>query len=222
MRDIIIIGAGGVGKETLFIIEEINKIKSTWNILGIIDDNEDLQGKNINGYNVLGKISYLNKYDKKKNKPNLVIAISNYNVKKNIVEKLKDKFKFATIIHPSVNIHNTVEIGEGTIIYSGVIMTTNINIGNHVLISPKCGIGHDSILKDYVSLYWNVNISGNDIIEEGVTIGSAATVIQGKKIGGGAIIGAGAVVIQDIISNTTNVGVPSKRIDIIKDIKKVG
>lgn len=222
MRDIIIIGAGGVGKETLFIIEEINKQKPTWNILGIIDDNESLHGKSINGYRVLGNINYLSKYDKKKNKPNLVVAISNYNVKKNIVKKLRDEFNFAKIIHPSVNIHNTVEIGEGTIIYSGVIMTTNINIGSHVLISPKCGIGHDSILKDYVSLYWNVNISGNDIIEEGVTIGSAATVIQGKKIGGGAIIGAGAVVIQDIISNTTNVGVPSKRIDIIKDIKKVG
>lgn len=222
MRDIIIIGAGGVGKETLFIIEEINKQKPTWNILGIIDDNESLHGKSINGYRVLGNINYLSKYDKKKNKPNLVVAISNYNVKKNIVKKLRDEFNFAKIIHPSVNIHNTVEIGEGTIIYSGVIMTTNINIGSHVLISPKCGIGHDSILKDYVSLYWNVNISGNDVIEEGVTIGSAATIIQGKKIGRGAIIGAGAVVIQDVISNTTNVGVPSKRVDSIKDIKKVG
>ena len=60
-----------------------------------------------------------------------------------------------------------------------------------------------------IILLWNVNISGNDVIEEGVLIGSAATVIQGKNVGQAAIIGAGAVVVKDILRNTTNVGVPS-------------
>ena len=101
-------------------------------------------------------------------------------------------------------------IGEGTIIYEGAIITANIQVGNHVIISPKCGIGHDSIIKDYVSLLWNVNVSGNDVIEEGVMMGSGSTIIQGKKIGKGSIIGAGAVVIDDIDSFTTAVGVPAK------------
>ena len=101
-------------------------------------------------------------------------------------------------------------MGEGTIIYEGVILTANIEIGNHVIISPKCGIGHDSIIKDYVSLLWNVNVSGNDLIEEGVMMGSGSTVIQGKKIGKGSIIGAGAVVVNDIESFSTAVGVPAK------------
>lgn len=209
MKDIIIIGAGGVGREVAFIIEEINKEMPTLNILGFIDDNKEIHGKVINGYSVLGDLSYLDNYEKKEEKPEVVIAIANYNVKKNIVFKLNNKFNFATIIHPEVSIHNTVTIGNGSIIYKGVIMTTNITIGNHVIVSPKCGIGHDSIIKDYVSLLWNVNISGNDVIEEGVLIGSAATVIQGKKVGQSAIIGAGAVVVKDILSNTTNVGVPS-------------
>lgn len=209
MKDIIIIGAGGVGREVAFIIEEINKETPTWNILGFIDDNKEIHGKVINGYSVLGGLSYLKKYGKKEEKPKVVIAIANYNVKKNIAIKINNKFNFATIIHPEVGIHNTVNIGNGSIIYKGVIMTTNITIGNHVIVNPKCGIGHDSIIKDYVSLLWNVNISGNDVIEEGVLIGSAATVIQGKKVGQAAIIGAGSVVVKDILSNTTNVGVPS-------------
>lgn len=209
MKDIIIIGAGGVGREVAFIIEEINKETPTWNILGFIDDNKEIHGKVINGYSVLGDLSYLDNYEKKEEKPEVIIAIANYNVKKNIVFKLSNKFKFATIIHPEVSIHNTVIIGNGSIIYKGVIVTTNITIGNHVIVSPKCGIGHDSIIKDYVSLLWNVNISGNDVIEEGVLIGSGATVIQGKKVGQAAVIGAGAVVVKDILSNTTNVGVPS-------------
>ena len=219
MKDIIIIGAGGVGIETTFLIEEINKVKSTWNILGIIDDNKEIHGKIINGYTILGGVSYLEKYEKKEEKPEVVIAIANYNVKKNIVSKLNNKFNFATIIHPDVRIHKTATIGKGSIVYEGVIMTTNITIGNHVIISPKCGIGHDSIIKDYASVLWNANISGNDVIEEGVLIGSAATIIQGKTIGQGAIIGAGAVVIKDILSHTTNVGVPSKIIKVMKSIK---
>ena len=218
MKDIIIIGAGGIGREVIFIIEEINKQTPTLNILGFIDDNKEIHGKVINGYSVLGDLSYLDNYEKKEEKPEVVIAIANYNVKKNIVFKLNNKFNFATIIHPEVSIHNTVTIGNGSIIYKGVIMTTNITIGNHVIISPKCGIGHDSIIKDYVSLLWNVNISGNDVIEEGVLIGSAATVIQGKNVGQAAVIGAGAVVVKDILNNTTNVGVPSNIINTINKL----
>lgn len=213
--DIIIIGAGGVGREVALIIEQINARTPKWNILGIVDDNESMWGKVVNGYVVLGGLSYLDRYRNNGdithiNKPNIVVAIANYRVKKNIVDKLNDDFDFATIIHPDVFINESISIGAGTIIYPGVIMTTNITIGDHVIVSPKCGIGHDSIIKDYASLLWNVNISGNDLIEEGVLIGSGATVIQGKTVGQGSIIGAGAVVVKDVLSNTTNVGVPSK------------
>ena len=62
MKDIIIIGAGGVGKEVAFIIEQINIKTPKWNILGIIDDNESLWGTKINGYKVLGGSSVLEKF----------------------------------------------------------------------------------------------------------------------------------------------------------------
>ena len=125
MKDIIIIGAGGVGREVAFIIEEINKEMPTWNILGFIDDNKEIHGNVINGYFVLGDLNYLDNYHEKEEKPQVVIAIANYNIKKNIVLKLNNKFNFATIIHPEVSIHNTVTIGNGSIIYKGVIMNTN-------------------------------------------------------------------------------------------------
>lgn len=209
MRDIVIIGSGGVGKETACIIEEINKVKATYNILGFIDDNNSLWGKEINGYMVLGGNEYLKKnYGEE---TYVIVAIANYKIKRNIVQELKGKYKFPTLIHPDViEPSHTTKIGVGSIIYPGVIMTTNISIGNHVIISPKCGIGHDSIIKDYVSLLWNVNISGYDVIEEGVLVGSGATIIQNKRIGQGSTIGAGAVVIADIEKCKTVVGVPAK------------
>lgn len=207
MKNIVIIGAGGVGREVSLIIQQINELEQTWNLLGFIDDNTDNWGKVINGYSVIGGIDSLEFLS---NDTYIVIAIANYKVKKNIVNKINNKFKFATIVHPKVWIHDYMTVGEGTIIYEGAILTANIEIGNHVIISPKCGVGHDSIIKDYVSLLWNVNISGNDLIEEGVMMGSGSTVIQGKKIGKGSIIGAGAVVVNDIESFSTAVGVPAK------------
>ena len=210
MKNIVIIGAGGVGREVSLIIQQINELEQTWNLLGFIDDNTDNWGKVINGYSVIGGIDSLEFLS---NDTYIVIAIANYEVKKNIVNKINNKFKFATIVHPKVWIHDYMTVGEGTIIYEGAILTANIEIGNHVIISPKCGVGHDSIIKDYVSLLWNVNVSGNDLIEEGVMMGSGSTVIQGKKIGKGSIIGAGAVVVNDIESFSTAVGVPAKVIN---------
>ena len=209
MKDIVIIGAGGVGRETAWIIEQINIRKPTWNIVGFVDDNEEIWNTEINGYKVIGNLSYLNDLE---NKPYVIIAIANYKVKKSIVNKLEDRFQFATIVYPDVYLNRTIEIGNGSIIYPGVIITTNIRIGNHVIVSPKCGIGHDSVIEDYVSLLWNVNVSGFDVIEEGVMIGSGATIIQGKNIGKEAIVGAGAVVIRDIEGESVNVGVPANKV----------
>ena len=207
MKNLVIIGAGGVGRETALIVQQINQLDDTWNLVGFVDDNLDNFWKVINGYSVIGGIDTLELLDEDYY---VVIAIANYKVKKSIVERLKGKFRFATIVHPKVWIHDFMTLGEGSIIYEGAILTSNIEIGNHVIICPKCGVGHDSKVKDYVSLLWNVNVSGNDLIEEGVLMGTGSTVIQGKTIGKGATIGAGAVVVDNVDPFSTAVGVPAK------------
>ena len=207
MKNIVIVGAGGVGREVSLIIQQINRLEPTWNLIGYIDDNPENWGNVVNGYAVLGGIDSLTMMCKD---TYVIIAIANYEVKKRIVTKLNNKFKFATIVHPKVLIHDYMEIGEGCIVYEGVIITANVSIGNHVIISPKCGVGHDTIIENYVSLLWNVNISGNDRIGEGVMFGSGSTIIQGKNVGMAAIIGAGAVVTKDKPAGATVVGIPAK------------
>ena len=209
LKKLMIIGTGGVGRETALIVEDINKVSKEWNLLGFIDDNKELQGKSINGYKVLGGLDYMANYE---DEVFIVCAIASYQARKNIINKIKEnypKVKFANIIHPTTNLNQTVRIGQGCIIYQNCIITANIKIGNHVIISPKCGIGHDSILHDYVTLLWNVNISGNVVLEEGVTMGSGSTTIQGIKIGTQCFIGAGAVVIRDKKPYKKAAGVPA-------------
>ena len=211
MKDLVIVGTGGVGKETALIVEDINEISQEWNLLGFIDDNKELIGKEINGYKVLGDREFLNNFDKE---VYVVIAIADYCIKEELVKYLTNKnIQYATLIHPSVKINRTISIGKGCIIYQNVIMTVNINIGNHVIISPKCGIGHDSLIEDYVTVLWNVNISGSERIRQGVTLGSGCTIIQGLEIGRGSFVGAGAVVIRDIDESKTAVGVPTRYVE---------
>lgn len=209
LKDIVIIGAGGVGRETAIIIEDINKVNKEWNLLGFVDDNENIQNTYINGYKVLGKLEYLKNY---KNTVYVVCAIANYKIKKMITEKLKqnENIHFTTLIHPNSKLHRTTTIGDGCIVYKNVTATANIKIGNHVIISPNTGIGHDSNIEDYSNILWGTNISGNVHIKEGNLIGSGATIIQGLTIGKNSTIGAGTVVIRDIPDNVTAVGNPAR------------
>ena len=87
MKDLIIIGVGGVGREAALIAEEINEQTQEWNILGFVDDNESVQNTYINGYPVLGKSHYLQSY---KEEVYVFCGISNYKVKKKIISKLKE------------------------------------------------------------------------------------------------------------------------------------
>lgn len=195
MKDIVIIGAGGIGREVAWIIEEINEVNTTWNIVGFVDENSEMWGKELNGYKVLGGIEAL---DKLEVKPYVVVAIANCEVKKNIVARLEEKYKFATVIYPKVRVSKYIEIGKGTIIYPGVILTVNTKIGNHVIISGNCGIGHDTVIGDYSSVLWGSCFSGYDVIREECFIGVGCKIAQGIDITSGSRVVTGSVVTEDI------------------------
>lgn len=195
MKDIVIIGAGGIGREVAYFIEEINEISPTWNIIGFIDENIEIHNKELNGYKVLGGLNALTELNVK---PYVVVAIANCTVKKKIVERLEGKFDFATIIYPTVKVSKYIEIGKGSIIYPGVILTVNTKIGNHVLLSGNCGIGHDTVIGDYSSVLWGSNFSGYDNVGESCFIGVGTKVIQGINISDGNRISAGMTVTEDV------------------------
>lgn len=210
MKDIIIIGAGGVGRETAMLIEDINGQKPEWNIIGYVDDNKDLWGKEINGYKILGGDEFLSTYNRE---IYAVCTISNPKIKKEILGKTKNtNICFANLIHPTTVISQSCELGKGVIIQAYCVITTNTRLGNHIQLNPQCGIGHDSCINDFSSLYWNVNISGNVVVGEGCVLGTKVTVIQGLTIGNWSIIGSASNVIRDIPAHCTAVGNPAKPI----------
>lgn len=207
MKQLIIIGASGFGREVAWLVKRINRNNHEWDLLGFIDDNSDIQGCEINGDKVLGTIDCYEKYPD----AYFVCAVGSASVRSKIIGKLSG-CNFATLIDPSVDIDDSAEIGEGTIICAHTILTVNYSIGNHVIINLDCTVGHDAVLNDYVTLYPSVNVSGNTDIGKCVELGTGTQIIQGKKIGENTIVGAGAVVVKDLPENCTAVGSPAKPI----------
>lgn len=210
MNDLIIVGAGGFGREVAWLVERINAVQLTWNLLGFLDDNDALQGEQVDGYSVLGTIEHITLYMDAW----LVCGIATARVRKSIIQRLNSygELKYATLIDPSVAMSERVRIGEGTIICAHSIVTVDIKIGSHVIINPDCTIGHDAILKDFVTMYPSVNVSGTTMIGECVELGTGIQIIQGKTIGDQTIVGAGAVVVKDLPAKCTAVGSPAKPI----------
>jgi sugar O-acyltransferase (sialic acid O-acetyltransferase NeuD family) len=211
MKDLIIFGASGFGREVAWAVERLNKVTPTWNLLGFMDDADDIQGTEINGYKVLGKTADVSNYPD----AYYVVAVGASRTREKIVSNMKTvnpSIKFGTVIDPSVEMSDLVTIGEGTIICAHTIITVNIEIGSHVIINLDCTVGHDAVLQDFDTLYPSVNVSGITNIGHAVELGTGMQIIQGKTVGDYSIVGAGAVVVKDIPAKCTAVGSPAKPI----------
>ena len=207
MKDIVIIGAGGFGREVKWLIDEINEVNRQWNFLGFIDDNLN-KGTIVNDSIVIGDLAWLHERNL-----NVVCAIGDPNVKKTVLDQLTNsENKYPVLIHPDVRMSKFIDIGEGTIICSGCILTVNIKIGKHVIINLDSTVGHDATIGDFSTILPSVNISGHVNIEELVSIGTGAKIIQELRVGRNTIIGAGAIVTKDIPQNVVAVGMPAKPI----------
>lgn len=124
MKDIIIVGAGGFGREVAWLIEDINKYSNEWNIVGFVDDNIHIQGKEIDGYKVVGTIDWL-----KSQQYSVVIAIGDPMVRRSIVKGLEgSKNNYPVLLHPSALHSDKVSFGEGAIICAGNIITVDIKV----------------------------------------------------------------------------------------------
>ncbi|WP_288479591.1 acetyltransferase [uncultured Clostridium sp.] len=208
MKKIVIIGAGGFGREVAWLIEDINKEKKEFEILGFLDDSIEKKDKIINGYKVLGGLEDIELKD-----VYFTCAIGNSEIKSNVVKKaIERKLKPINLVHPSVKMGKYNKFGEGLIICAGTIITVNTNIEDYVTINLNCTIGHDTNIGMFTTMYPGVNLSGECVIEKGVELGTNSTIIQGKSIGYNTILGAGSVVVKNLEENIVAVGIPAQKV----------
>jgi len=205
--DLIIVGAGGMGREVFSWLSHEIRGKKDLVIKGFLDDNSQALGKLSYPVRILGGISDYQAKDSE----GLVVAILDPKTKKDIVQSLAHKgSNFYTLIHPSAIVGTNVRIGKGCIICPNCILTNDITVGDFVFINASSTVGHDSIIGKYTSINGKVEIPGNVEVGVGCLFGVGAKVIPKRRIGDGATVGAGSVVIKNVPSGATVFGNPAK------------
>lgn len=212
-KEVVIYGAGGFGREVAWLVSQCNiQEKPTYDIKCFIDDNQANYNRAINGIPVFSLDAAYNLY------PGAFVlgGVGGPKVRRFLMEKAaKRGFRFESVIHPRIERSEWIEIGEGVLICAGNILTTNIVLADHVQINLDCTIGHDVTIGEYGTLAPGVHISGCVRIGKGAYIGTGAVVINGTPdnpltIGDDAVIGAGACVTKSVPAGITVVGVPAK------------
>lgn len=205
---IAIYGAGGFAREVAWLLSTLEG-NALYDVIGYIEDGVE-HGRIINGKPVLSCPP-----------PDtlITVAIGSPQTREKIVTRCSEAgLTFATLVHRSVETSEFVELGVGSIVCCGCILTVNIKIDRHVHINLDCTIGHDVHIGEFTTLSPGVHVSGNVHIGKGVYIGTGATIINGTSekplnIADGTVIGAGACITKNTEANCLYAGVPA-------DIKK--
>jgi sugar O-acyltransferase (sialic acid O-acetyltransferase NeuD family) len=211
-QQIAIYGGGGFAREVAWLVESCNANDQRYEVVCFIDDNPVLQGSMLNEIPVLSLETAHTQFPQAR----VVGGVGGPSVRHRLMEKAAMAgFGFETIVHPRAERSRWIEIGIGTVICSGTILTTNIRLGQHVQINLDCTIGHDVILDDYTTLAPGVHVSGWVHMGKRVYVGTGANIINGTQdqpliIGDDAVIGAGACVTKSVPAGVTVVGVPAK------------
>jgi sugar O-acyltransferase (sialic acid O-acetyltransferase NeuD family) len=209
MKELIIVGAGGFGRELLQWVKDINEVEHKWHIKGFIDDNLKALDNIECDYKVIGRIK---DWQPSENEV-FALAIADPKTKEKVVSSLTARgATFETIIHPRARVGSFNKIGKGVVLYPRAGLTVNIKIGDFVTILSS-GIGHDVTIDDYSTISSHCGINGNVQIGKRVFVGSNAVIVPSRKIGDDAFIGAGSVVISHIKQGVKVLGNPAKKIE---------
>jgi sugar O-acyltransferase (sialic acid O-acetyltransferase NeuD family) len=208
MEDLIILGAGGLGQEIAWLVEEINQSEKKWNLLGFLDSHPGVEGESFHGYPVLGA------FDAAKHFPNcyFVVAFGDPRLREQTVNVVnKYKVKWANLISPTVILHKSNKLGVGVVIGRLTDLTLDCELGDHTMLNIHVVLGHKVKIGDFSIISPNVTINGGATIGQVCSVGANAFV-RDIVIGDYVTVGASSCVVKDVESNSVVGGVPAKLI----------
>lgn len=204
-NDCVIVGAGTYGQVYAAYLKDL------YNIIGFIDDDITLHGKEFNNISVVGNFDYLLTNIPKTTY--VFVPIGNNSVRERLLTILKDNgFPTPNYIHPTTNIDSSVKLADRAVyILQGTIVMPLTEIQEGVMISAGTTISHHTTVEAGVFISFGVNIGASMVLENRSYFGIGCTIMTGvKRVGKDSLVGAGAVVIRDVPDGATVVGNPGK------------
>lgn len=210
-RRIAVYGAGGFGREVAWLADECNRPEEQYEFVGFIDD-DPAQARMVNGSSVFTLAHVARRFPGVR----VVIAVGGPGAREKLAKRvLEAGFDFETLVHPSVVRSQYIELGIGSIICAGCVLTTNIVFGHHVQVNLNSTIGHDVAIGNCSTLGPGVHIAGFVNIGKRVFIGAGAVIVNGTRteplnIGNDTVIGAGSCVIRSLPAGSHVFGNPAR------------
>jgi len=202
MRDLIIFGVGAHGPEMAEIVERINRVQATWNLLGFISHDGRHIGETVNGYPVLGTPEVLERYAEASIAP-LSVLPETWEV---------PRHRLTSLVDPGAFVSRTAQIGAGCVIYPHCYVGLGARLSDLVMCLSGCVINHDDVIEERVVLASGVTLAGYVHVESECYLGQGCNIRQYLRIGRGSLIGMGAVVIRDVPPNSVMVGNPARKL----------
>lgn len=214
MKQLIIIGAGGYGREIFDFAHDCKGYEEDFIIKGFIDENMDALKGYVGYPAILGKVS-----DYKPEKDDVFIcAIGSVAPKKNVCEMILAKGgKFITLISNRAYVSaNNTRIGKGCLICPDSRIHCDVTIGDFVTLQPNAVLGHDVKVGNWCHINDYADCGGATHIEDEVTIHTHSFILPGFTVGRGSTIGAGSIVIGNVKEGVVMFGNPAKPLPLPK------
>lgn len=208
VRPLVIYGAGGHGREVALVADRLRTVR----LVGLAADSAaDPAMIGRGGWEFLGNLDDVAARDDVGRDPLWVVAVGEPALRVRLVERLRDAFgavDFAVLRDPHAVIAPDATFGPGSVVFAGSIVSTNVDIGNHVHVNAGCIVSHDCRIEDFVTLSPGVRLNGSVAVGRGAFFGTGAVCVPGVRVGARAVVGAGTVVLADVPDGATVVGVP--------------
>jgi len=205
---IVVFGTGGHGRETALLIASMIASGTPWELAGFLTDDRAQHGDRVGAIPVLGDGDVLSRHA---GRYLVALGVGAARARQDIIRRIRPLVRgFPVLLHPSIPLYQRVVIGEGSQLHAGTILTTDISIGDFVILNRHVDVSHDCRIDSWCTLAPAVSLAGNVHLHEGANLGLRAACLPRVVVGAWSVVGAGAVVTRDVDRETTVVGVPAR------------
>lgn len=210
MKNVLIIGAMGYGREIFDFIQFLNSVEPQYNVKGFLDDRSNA----LDGFNGFPKILTSVENYEPLQEDYFICAVGEAKARWKYINMIKERNgTFVSLIHPASAISDKAHIGEGVIIPRFCSISNNVSIGDFSIMHPFCNIGHNASVGRNTSIGSHCFIGGGASVGDTTMVHPHATILPHVVVGDNVVVGAGSVVIRNVKDNMTVFGVPAKRIE---------